>query len=327
MSKTYDINDMGFMPYNNEAVTYLDLAWNIYKPVWKIMNSKTSFFNLYSTLSSPASYTLFETQLSNNTTFRNYWSTAIYAIWAPFGFHDYYEPRTWGWVYKKPPYYTIQVVEATDIRKKFRVQVTATVHEVPEDKSFGYKIILAPRFRFSDRFNLSLSLGYDNTLNNYGYVFTTYDSIGDPTIFFGRRDLPAFNNILSAQYIFNTRMSLSLRVRHNWSKAIYYDYYTLNKEGTLDPSDYEGNHDLNFNAFTVDLQYTWYFAPGSELTVVWKNAINTLDNEPVQSYFTNIGSMFSEPQANSISLRILYYLDYLYIKKAMTRKGKGGGTT
>jgi hypothetical protein len=34
--------------------------------------------------------------------------------------------------------------------------------------------------------------------------------------------------------------------------------------------------------------------------------------------------MFSEPQANSISLRVLYYLDYLYIKKALKKKGTTG---
>jgi len=53
---------------------------------------------------------------------------------------------------------------------------------------------------------------------------------------------------------------------------------------------------------------------------MWKNAINTLDNDPVNSYAINLDNMFSSPQSNSFSIRVLYYLDYLYLKKAFTRR-------
>ena len=88
--------------------------------------------------------------------------------------------------------------------------------------------------------------------------------------------------------------------RHYWSQANYLQYYTLNNEGHLDPSSYWRNHNINFNAFTVDLQFVWYFAPGSELSVV----------------------MIDSPQTNSFSFSVLYYLDYLYIKKAFSKKMK-----
>jgi hypothetical protein len=227
-------------------------------------------------------------------------------------------------VYKKPPDYGGKAVLSTDIRKKFRLQVTGTVNNAPENENFNFGVILSPRFRFSDKFNLSLSFGYDQGMNDYGWVSTNYDSLLRPTIYFGRRDITTFNNILAAQYIFNTRMSVTLRARHYWSRAVYLEYYTLNAAGTLDPDSYQGDHDLNYNAFTIDLQYTWYFAPGSEMSVVWKNAINTLDNDPVESYFTNFGNMVSGPQSNSISIRVLYWLDYLYLKKLITRSKKTG---
>lgn len=327
ISKSYDINDMGYLPYNNDVENHLSLTYNIYKPVWKIMNSRTQWNNIYKTLSSPASYVLFETELSNITTFRNYWSTALVAGWDPFGFDDYYEPRTWGWVYKKPPGYYFQGIVKTDIRKRFRISVSAILSNVPENKTFGYNVTVAPGFRFSDRFNVTLSLGYSQSLNEYGYVFTQYDSLGDPVIYFGRRDVPTFNHILTAQYIFNTKMSLSLRARHYWSRAIYYDFYILDREGTLDPSSYDGDQDLNFNAFTADLQFTWYFAPGSEMSLMWKNAINTMDHDPVHSYTVNLENMFASPQSNSFSIRVLYYLDYLYLKKAFTRRTNKGNAS
>lgn len=91
----------------------------------------------------------------------------------------------------------------------------------------------------------------------------------------------------------------------------------LNGQGDLESSDYQGEHDINFNAFTADAQFVWYFAPGSELSFVWKNAINTFDDMMIRNYFDNLEQTFSTPQTNSFSVRILYYLDYQYIRKLM----------
>ena len=322
ISKTYDINDMGFLPYNNEAVNSLQLNWNVYTPVWKIMRSVSQWQNTWSTLSQPSRFTLFSTLLANTTTFRNYWTSYVEGSWAPFGSNDYYEPRIWGWMYERPSYYGFAAAIATDIRKRFRVQVTGRISNCPENKNFGYLATILPRFRFTEKFSVSLQLSYERDMNNYGYVFTDNNPVTSPTIYFGRRDIISFNNILNAQYIFNTRLSLSLRVRHYWSRAEYLEYYTLNRNGTLTNSTYTGNHNLNFNAFTADLQFVWYFAPGSEMTVVWKNAITTMDDRTVESYYTNLDNMFSSPQSNSFSVRVLYYLDYLYIKKALTSRKK-----
>ena len=114
-----------------------------------------------------------------------------------------------------------------------------------------------------------------------------------------------------------------MRVRHYWSQAEYLQYYTLNDNGYLDPSSYWQNNNINFNAFTVDLQFVWYFAPGSELSVVWKNNINTQGNMIESNYFRNFDDMISSPQTNSFSFRVLYYLDYLYIKKVFSKKNNG----
>jgi hypothetical protein len=40
----------------------------------------------------------------------------------------------------------------------------------------------------------------------------------------------------------------------------------------------------------------------------------------VHNYFNNLGEVFDSPQSNSFSVRILYYLDYQVIKKALTKK-------
>jgi hypothetical protein len=325
-NKKYDPNDLGFLLYNNETNNELRLSHIEPDPFWKIINTQTDFILLYSTLNQPADFKTLSLSLDNVTTFTSYWTNGLAADYEPLGYDDYYEPRMWGKVFKVPWSYWIQWRLSTDARKTVANYSEFSYGECP-DLSYGeYTIGLSPRFRFSDRFSMTLSFQYTKTLNNYGWVSTDYDTVPEPVIYFGRRDITTINNVLTSQFIFNTKTSLSLRVRHYWSQAEYLQYYTLNDDGHVDPSSYWQNNNINFNAFTVDLQFVWYFAPGSELSVVWKNQINPVSNSIENNYFTNFSNMIDSPQTNSFSFRVLYYLDYLYIKKAFSKKkSKGAG--
>ena len=110
-------------------------------------------------------------------------------------------------------------------------------------------------------------------------------------------------------------MSVDLRARHYWVVADYREYYILQADGRLKPASYDGNANLNFNQFNIDLTYIWNFAPGSQISVMWKNAINTNCNQVQYGYLDDLGRTISSPAANSFSIRILYYLDALYFKK------------
>ncbi len=319
---TYDPNDMGFLLYNNETYNRLRLSWYDFDPKGKIINSQTDFQAIYTTLYRPYNFKTLEFSLNNSITFVKYWTNEIYAEIQPLGFNDYYEPRMWGRVYTMPFNYSGDWSLSSDSRKPFRYAHSFGFMNSPDNHNFRYYFTLIPRVRFSDRFSMALEINFEKDLNNYGWVTTTYDSISHPVIFFGRRDITTINNILNARYIFSTKTSLSLRARHYWSQAKYLSFYTLNQEGTLDPAGFLENQNINFNAFTLDLQFIWYFAPGSELSVVWKNAIYTMDEKLVNNYFRDFGNTITSPQANSFSFRILYYLDYLFLKKAFTKKQK-----
>ena len=60
--------------------------------------------------------------------------------------------------------------------------------------------------------------------------------------------------------------------------------------------------------------YTWQFAAGSFINIVWKNAIYD-DKNLSNSYLKNFNNTLSSPQNNNLSLKIIYYLDYLKFKK------------
>ena len=70
------------------------------------------------------------------------------------------------------------------------------------------------------------------------------------------------------------KLSLNSRVRHYWSNVKYTDFYWLKDNGHLsEPIAYNANHDLNFNAFNLDIRLSWNFAPGSELTLYYQSLL------------------------------------------------------
>ncbi|OGU57000.1 MAG: hypothetical protein A2V66_05390 [Ignavibacteria bacterium RBG_13_36_8] len=59
------------------------------------------------------------------------------------------------------------------------------------------------------------------------------------------------------------------------------------------------------------MTFKWNFAPGSELLLVWKNAIYNQNDDVNIGFWNNFTDMIDAPQINSLSLKILYYIDYL----------------
>ncbi|WP_425333451.1 DUF5916 domain-containing protein [Elizabethkingia meningoseptica] len=53
--------------------------------------------------------------------------------------------------------------------------------------------------------------------------------------------------------------------------------------------------------------------------MVWKNAIYDYTNLVEKSYFKNFGNTIEADQNNNISLKVIYFLDYLQLKKKKTK--------
>jgi hypothetical protein len=136
-------------------------------------------------------------------------------------------------------------------------------------------------------------------------------------ILFSRRDRNTVENVLSAKYNFNNRSGITFRARHYWSKVQVRQLYDLTDPGDLIPSKHNNvvMRDQNYNIFNIDAVYTWQFAPGSFINVVWKDESFFYNNEGHTDYLKNINNTLSEPQSNNLSIKIIYYLDYLDLKK------------
>ena len=112
------------------------------------------------------------------------------------------------------------------------------------------------------------------------------------------------------------RIALSLWLRHYWQKAEYNSFYSLNENGGLIPDpEYNFEHNYNYNSFNIDFVMGWEFAPGSMLSIVWKNAIEREDDNFNIKFFDNLHNLYDSPQLNMFSIKILYHLDYLQLKR------------
>ena len=112
-------------------------------------------------------------------------------------------------------------------------------------------------------------------------------------------------------------MGIKAAVRHYWSDRRNKAFYALNQTGELSP--YTGptlqNVDRNYNVFNVDFVYTWDFKPGSVLSITYKNASETNEKFYTKRYNRNLDNVLSVPQNNSLSIKFLYYIDYLDLLK------------
>jgi hypothetical protein len=316
---TYDPNDMGFNMINNRFNNAGSVEYNIYDPFWKLLNWYNYAQVSYNCLYDGFKFTSLEIYASSVTTTLKHLTLGMNTSFSPVEGHDYYEPRVNGWMYITPTYGNLSGWISSDYRKKFALDASLDGYLSPYDKSSGFEISLEPRFRASNRLMFIYSIEYSRIQNNVGYVMDSVAPDGATVILFGRRDQITWTNILEANFMISSTMSIDLRARHYWVTAPYYSFSELQENGRLDPVDYTGNQDVNFNLFNLDLTYIWNFAPGSQISLMWKNAITTFDRNIVDSFFDDFGQTLSSPASNSFSIRVLYYLDALYFKKKSPR--------
>ena len=313
-SDTYDPNDLGFLQANNSVFHYLSLQYNQYNPFWKVHFWYNELSASHSMLYKPNDFTDLNFEFNSRTRFKNHLSMGANLSGTPISSYDYYESRM-GLKYAKPPYIRLDTWISPDYRKTLAIDVNAAYRHSWLYNMNAVYIRISPRIRFNDKFMLIIRSSYYMLKNDRGYASILSDSSGSSFSIFGRRDNMTITNSINADYIFNNKSSFSFRLRHNWSTADYHEYFLLQDDGSLVESTYNSNHDINYNAFTIDMSYTWQFAPGSELSVVWKNAIINSEDEILPSYLDDLRDVFNSNASNSISIKLLYYLDYHYLEK------------
>jgi len=315
-SDKYNPNDLGILFLSNNVETGVSLNYNVYKPFWKLNNIFNNLFISYQRMFNPNAFWNFGIYGNTRTTFaKNFFTCGIHYGIEPVITYDYYEPRIPDHFYTFPINYNGGGFFSTDYRKKFAIDISTNYRVFLENKRNNFNVWISPRYRVNNK--LSFTFEFSNNLRADDVGFVNYD--GMDTITFGRRNMQTVSNTISSVYKFTNKMSLSFRLRHYWSKAEYQQYYRLGDDGSLNGyAGYANNHNVNFNAFNIDMVFFWQFAPGSELNLVWKNSLLKREMMVDTDYYDNFKTSMQSPQNNMISLKVLYYIDYLKIKKAFS---------
>ena len=119
-------------------------------------------------------------------------------------------------------------------------------------------------------------------------------------------------------------MNITTRFRHYWSYVDYDQLYDLVDTKLVE--NYSRNPDeanQNFNFFTIDAVYTWQFAPGSFINVVYKSSTDNFNHFFDKGYVKNFGKTMQGDDINNLSLKVIYFLDYFQFRKTLKKKTKG----
>ncbi len=329
-SDKYDPNDLGFNAMNNRRNIEVSSEYRIFNPKWsKLTRIRYAGSVSMSRLYNPNVYT------------GSYWNAIFIVESSKFNtagirlngaftdYYDYFEPRTWGRVFNNPSWQTIGGWVSSNYQKKVALDAGMNYSYISSANWKEYDYYIKPRFRLSDHIFIIPEWTHSFQLNSQGYAVPFGIPVDTTSeIVFGTRNRIDITSAINLDYNITNRMGLTFRLRHYRSAINYLSFLKLNSDGSVSElNNYSGldemgnsAYNINFNAFTIDLVYRWVFLPGSEINVVWKNSIFTSDDSVAENYFYNLRSTFNNGPTNSISLKVIYWLDYDSIRKRGKKK-------
>lgn len=326
ISRTYIGNDyyqldMGQFIVKNQEMTRVYISQSLFQP-WKIFRDASNSISInYGRNPITKERNNFIVDMNLYSTLINFWGIWTGGGFNPGGFKDYNEPRVEGRYHNAIRTWWYYAGFNSDFRKKLAVEDCSfnVSNFIGKFVSEGYNFNLTLRYRVNDKLSFRLTNIYGYDPYNFGAI--DWYSLPD-TIVYGLRKLITFDNRVNARYIFKNNMSITLNARHYWSSGNYRHYLNLEKDGSVtDFSNYTTNHNFSYNVFNIDLIYSWQFAPGSIISIGYKNIIENQTQEIPKSLGNDLQQVFESPQTNSFSLRVLYFLDYLYLKKKNNNVG------
>ena len=323
VDEKFNNNDLGFLLRNNYKNVNYSAGYRTYEPFWKLIRFWTNLEIDYTRLHNPDNFENLKIYSETGAAFKNFLFVGLNYTAFPLPENDFFEPRTSNYFYKRPSGHQIGGFISSNYANAFAYDIRTSYLQRTEAGRYDLSLNLSPRFRFNDKFSMIYNFTYDFQHNDVGLALTNDFNIVNDLLspVFGQRDRQNITNLLTANYVFSNKMDVSLRARHYWSTVEYKKFYRLESDGEISDINYTGLggndesvHDNNFNIFTIDMTYSWVFAPGSFLNIVWKQALSTSNINTSLNYFTNISDLSRTPAFNSLSVKLLYYLSYSKIK-------------
>jgi len=320
----YDINDLGLQFRNNFNNIFANVSYRIFEPTKKLNSLNINLNASVNRLYKPSVYTGSDISINvfAQTKKQLFFGGNIFSLIGKQ--KDYFETRTEGRFVTFKNWFSASSFISSDFSKPFALSLNVGMGTLfdKERDLFNYNIRVGPRFKINENFNFNLSTRYSNNDGGRGYITNI-----DDDIIFGERKQKTLENSISGSYNFNSFHGITLTFRNFWTTVTYDHVLFLAQENgkynsqagyNLDDLDFDPN--INFNTWNLDLKYSWEFAPGSLLTVLYRNSLFNQNNASTNSFSESINNLFDQPIEHVFSLRFVYYIDYNNVKNIFQKK-------
>jgi len=319
----YTSNDFGYFAVKNFLDHSLGMQYHWLTPTSWYNNFRINVNAYYSRLSNPMTYPdspYFKLPMyrnanlsvNANSQLKSLWFVGMFVGYEPDN-NNFDEPHSEGHFFRSWSDWFVDGWVQSNQSKRYSVYSEFFFVRRNLYKSKRYLWTFQQQFRFNNKFSIIHSLSAEPQTNNVGFV-TIDPSSGN--IIFGLRGRNTIDNSITLKYNFNDKMGINTRIRYYWSKADYKEFFNLMPDGRLEPNtSFNENENQNANYFNIDMTYTWQFAPGSFLNIVWKNAVTDETDQVETRYIKNFDNTMRADQNNNFSVKVIYFLDYLNLKK------------
>lgn len=321
VTKEFDSNDLGINFETNYYAFYGNTSYRILNPT-KTFNTFNSHINVYTQFQKETGKVQAdEINLNINSSTKKNHYIGFGMNYRPVETYNYYEPRSDSRFSIDPTRLGGWLSISTNYNNKFAFDINPSIAILNESKRMSYGFYLSPRYRFNDHLSLNYEFNFFRQNNNKGYVDSSdnNDALPAETILYANRNAINYTNSLNGKYSLNSKMNFDLSARYYWSYTENKNFLKLENNGRL--SDYNGyteNKNQNLNTWNLDISYNWWFAPGSQLTLLYRSNAAKYDNLINKDFGNNYTSLLNNKDLSHVlSISVKYFIDYNQVKNIL----------
>ena len=321
VTKDFDSNDLGINFETNYYAFYGNTSYRILNPT-KIFNSFNTNINIYTQFQKETGKVQAdEINLNINSSTKKNHYIGFGMNYRPVETYNYYEPRSDSRFSIDPTRLGGWFSISTNYNNKFAFDINPSIAILNESKRISYGFYLSPRYRFNDHLSLNYEFNFFRQNNNKGYVDSSdnNDALPAETILYANRNAINYTNSLNGKYSLNSKMNFDLSARYYWSYTENKNFLKLENNGRL--SDYNGyteNKNQDLTTWNLDISYNWWFAPGSQLTLLYRSNAAKYDNLINKDFGNNYTSLLNNKDLSHVlSISVKYFIDYNQVKNIL----------
>ena len=319
VSKNFDNNDLGINFETNYYSINGNASYRILNPT-KYFNSFRVNLNLYTQFQKETGKiqgNRINLNINSTNKKNHFFGGGINA--SPIESHDYYESRTENRYLITPKRLGGWLYFSSNYNNKFAIDINPSFAVLSEPGRSAVGFDIGPRYRFSDKFSLNYNFSFFRQNNNKGFIDSIDDDLNASTantIIFANRNVITYSNSLSGKYSINSKMTFNLSLRHYWSYAENKNFLSLQQNGRLtDYNTYTQNKNSSFFSWNGDISYSWWFAPGSEISILYRNNAANFQREIDKDFGKKLTTLLTNDQLKHVfSISVRYFIDYNEVK-------------